>query len=251
VIAMNSAIISLLTYALSSIFAIAGMGAAGVLIPNYVTLGMAYYSAILAGLLQNVFELSVATTNNFRARNINLRVGLLILVPAVIMVPLGAYTNIHVPKILDLSVFAAFLVFAIYRLTSMTGKVNELKGMKGNVLAVIFGLTAGYMGGLLGIDAGPFAIVALTYVLPDLKKISGTTGFVAFAVSLAGLLSYMSLLHFDSIPLWPELIAAGAFGGLTGSYLMNKIKPVYVRYTIIALVSVALIEVILRIVSLI
>jgi len=248
---MDSVIISLITYALASVFAIAGMGAAGVLIPNYVTLGMTFYSAILAGLLQNVFELSVATVNNFRARNVNLRVSLLILVPAVIMVPLGAYTNIHVPKILVLSVFAAFLVFAIYRLTSMRGKVSELKGLKGNALAVILGLTAGYMGGLLGIDAGPFAIIALTYTLPDPKKISGTTSFVAFAVSLTGLLSYMSLLNVNSIPMWPELIVAGALGGLTGSYLMNKIKPVYVRYTIIALIFVALVEVILRIVALI
>ncbi len=146
---MNSVIISLITYVLASIVAIAGMGAAGVLIPNYVTLGMAFYPAIVAGLLQNLFALSVATANNFRARSINLRLGITILLPAVIMVPLGAYTNIHVPKILDFSIFAAFLIFAIYRLSSMRGKVSELKGMKGNLLAIILGLTTGYIGGLL------------------------------------------------------------------------------------------------------
>ncbi len=52
---MNSVIISLITYILASIFAITGMGAAGVLIPSYVTLGIAFYPAILAGLLQNLF----------------------------------------------------------------------------------------------------------------------------------------------------------------------------------------------------
>jgi len=248
---MNSAIISLITYVLASIFSIAGMGAAGVLIPNYVTLGIAFYPAILAGLLQNSFALSVATANNFRANSINLKLGIAILIPALIMVPLGAYTNIHVPKILDFSVFAAFLIFAIYRLTSMRGKVSELKGLKGIVLAILLGITAGYMGGLLGIDGSPFAIIALSYIEPEPKKISGTTGLVAFAISLAGLFSYMSLLHIDSIPMWPALIVAGALGGLTGSYLMHRIKPVYVRFAIIALISVALAEVILHIVPLI
>ncbi len=248
---MNSVIISLITYVLASIFAIAGMGAAGVLIPNYVTLGMAFYPAIVAGLLQNSFALSVATANNFRAQSINLRLGITILLPAVIMVPLGAYTNIHVPKILDFSIFAAFLVFAIYRLSSMRGKVSELKGLKGNLLAIILGLTAGYIGGLLGIDGSPFAIIALSYIVPEPKKISGTTGFVAFAISLAGLFSYISLLHIDNIPLWPAIIVTGALGGLTGSYLMHKIKSIYVRFTIIALIVVALAEVILHIIPLI
>ncbi len=86
------------------------------------------------------------------------------------MVPLGAYTNIHVLKILDFSIFTAFLIFAIYRLSSLRGKVSELKGMKGNVLAIILDLTAGYILGLLGIDGSPFAIIALSYIVPEPKK---------------------------------------------------------------------------------
>ncbi len=115
----------------------------------------------------------------------------------------------------------------------------------------MLGITAGYIGGLLGIDGSPFAIIALSYIVPEPKNISGTTGFVAFAISLAGLLSYISLLHIDRIPLWPMLILTGAIGGLTGSYLMHKIKPVYVRYTVIALIVVALAEVLLHIIPLV
>ncbi len=248
---MNSIIITLVTYILATVFAIAGMGAAGVLIPNYVTLGITIYPAILAGLLQNSSALSIATVNNIRNHNIDLKLGVMILVPAIILVPFGAYTNMHIPKILDFIVFAAFLLFAIYRLFSMKGKISELKGIKRKVLAIVLGITAGYIGGLIGIDGSPFAIIAISYIIPEPKKISGTTGLVAFSISLAGLFSYLFLLHVDAIPLWPVLIITGALGGLTGSYLMQKIKPLYVRYTIIGLIFVALAEVLWHIISLV
>jgi len=38
---MLDGVIAIVTYILASLFAVAGMGAAGVLIPNYITLGLA------------------------------------------------------------------------------------------------------------------------------------------------------------------------------------------------------------------
>ncbi len=212
---------------------------------------MVMYSAILADLLQNSAALSVATFNNIRNHNVDLKLGIIILLPAIIMVPIGVYTNISIPKILDFIVFASFLLFALYRLFSMNRKISEIKGKKGNLLAIAFGIIAGYIGGLIGIDGSPFAIIAISYILLDTKKISGTTGLVAFSVSLTGLFSYLFFLHIDSIPLWPFLVITGALGGLTGSYLMRKIKPLYVKYTIIALIFLALAEVLLHIISLV
>jgi uncharacterized membrane protein YfcA len=59
-------IITLLTYILASVFAIAGMGAAGVLIPNYIALRMGVRAAMLLGLTQNTAELTVATGLNWK-----------------------------------------------------------------------------------------------------------------------------------------------------------------------------------------
>lgn len=58
--------IATITYILASLFAIAGMGAAGVLIPNYITLGLAIKQAIILGLTQNIGELTIATTLNHK-----------------------------------------------------------------------------------------------------------------------------------------------------------------------------------------
>ena len=53
---MSTALIAIVTYALSSLLAIAGMGAAGVLIPNYVALGLSIGKAILLTLTRNVIR---------------------------------------------------------------------------------------------------------------------------------------------------------------------------------------------------
>ena len=58
--------ITLLTYILASVFAIAGMGAAGVLIPNYIAMGLGVHAAMLLGLTQNTAELTVATAMNWK-----------------------------------------------------------------------------------------------------------------------------------------------------------------------------------------
>ncbi len=44
---MNTALIAIVTYALSSLLAIAGMGAAGALISNYVALSLSIEKAIV------------------------------------------------------------------------------------------------------------------------------------------------------------------------------------------------------------
>jgi uncharacterized membrane protein YfcA len=87
-------IITALTYILSTIFAIAGMGAAGVLIPNYVALGLNLYDAVILRLSQNVADLAVVTLLNARKRLVSLRDVLLVAVPALLLIPVGVMVNV-------------------------------------------------------------------------------------------------------------------------------------------------------------
>jgi uncharacterized membrane protein YfcA len=236
-------LIAILTYMLSAIFAIAGMGAAGVLIPNYIALGIGVRAAIMLGLTQNIAELTVVSALNGRKRLVEWRKVLLMIMAALPFIPVGAYINLNIPRIIILTVFALFLLFALYRITNPS-KNNENK--KGSILIpLILGSFQGFIGGLIGMDAAPIALIAYTYFFSDPKKISANTATSALGVSTTALLTYLVLGGFPTME-WTSLVMvglAGLFGGVTGSLLMHRANIVYVRYTIVAVLGFAFAEI--------
>ncbi len=234
----------LLTYILASIFAIAGMGAAGVLIPNYIAMGLSIHVAMLLGLTQNTAELTVATGLNWKKGLIEWRKVVNVIVPAAFFVPIGVYINIHIPRIFVLVAFAIFLLFAIYRMIS-SGKIDNGNGWRIYLLGAIEGFTAG----LVGMDAAPIALIAFSYLFGDPKKVSANTAATALVVSAITLLTYTLLL--PQMPMALDTLAviatAGFLGGITGALLMHRIKPSYVRYTILAILSLAFVEIAVKI----
>lgn len=234
----------ILTYILASVFAIAGMGAAGVLIPNYIAMGLGVHAAMLLGLMQNTAELTVATAMNWKKGLIEWRTVARVFVPAALFVPLGAYVNVHIPRVLVLVAFALFLLFALYRMLS-SGMVEGGDGWKIYALGAVEGFTAG----LIGMDAAPIALIAFSYFSRNPKKVSANTAATALGVSSVTLLTYTIML--PKIPIAMETLVAvgtaGFLGGITGSLLMHRIKPLYVRYTMLAILSLALVEIVKKI----
>jgi uncharacterized membrane protein YfcA len=240
--------VTILTYILSSIFAIAGMGAAGVLIPNYIALGLGVNVAMILGLSQNTAELTVATIMNARKQLIDWKKAVMVLIPAVILVPIGAYININIPKILVLVAFALFLLFALYKL--LLPSKNE-GGTRNTSLTMLFGALEGFIGGLIGMDAAPIAIIAFSYIFSNSKKISANTAAVALGVSTTTLITYSLMLPAISVNMWILLsvATAGLLGGITGALLMHRIKQIYIRYTMIGILALAFVEIFVKIFS--
>ena len=235
-----------LTYILASVFAIAGMGAAGVLIPNYIAMGLGVHAAMLLGLTQNTAELTVATAMNWKKGLIEWRKVARVFVPAALFVPLGAYVNVHIPRVLVLVAFALFLLFALYRMLS-SGMAEGDDGWKIYALGAVEGFTAG----LIGMDAAPIALIAFSYLFRNPKKVSANTAATALGVSGVTLLTYTIIL--PKIPIEMETLVAiavaGFLGGITGTLLMHRVKPLYVRYTMLAILSLALVEIVMKILT--
>lgn len=240
--------ITILTYILSSIFAISGMGAAGVLIPNYIAFGLGVNIAAILGLSQNTAELTVATIMNARKQLIDWKKAVMVLIPAVILVPIGAYVHVHIPRILVLVIFALFFLFALYKVL-LPSKNKE--GTRNTSLSMLFGALEGFLGGLIGLDASPIAIIAFSYIFDNPKKISANTATVALGVSATTLIIYRLMLPTISINMWTLLAVttAGLLGGITGVLLMHRIKQIYIRYTTIGLLALALVEIFIKIFS--
>ncbi|MFP3203217.1 MAG: sulfite exporter TauE/SafE family protein [Sulfolobus sp.] len=244
-------IIFILTWILSALFAVAGVGAANTLIPIYYSLGIPFSIAAAAGLLLNVFSLSSATVNNGKRGRVLWKLGTIFLIPAVIMAPIGAFIGIHTPRKILLWIFVAFLGYTLYNL--IRGRVkeetNKFSGnIKGYILGITVGAIAGFLGGLLGVGGGMIILPVLALIEKDYKKVSATAGYVALFSSASGFTSYLFLLRGISYDLWLVILIGGILGGFSGSYLMNKMKTLYVKYTIVSIITFVLIKILIGVI---
>jgi len=251
---MNSiflSIIFILTWILSALFAVAGVGAANTLIPIYYSLHIPFSIAAAAGLLLNVFSLSSATVNNGKRGRVLWKLGTIFLIPAVIMAPVGAFIGIHTPRKILLWIFVAFLGYTLYNLIIGRAKeeTNKFSGnIKGYILGITVGAIAGFLGGLLGVGGGMIILPVLALIEKDYKKVSATAGYVALFSSASGFTSYLFLLRGISYDLWLVILIGGILGGFSGSYLMNKMKTLYVKYTIVSIITFVLIKILIGVI---
>lgn len=232
-------------------FAVAGVGAANTLIPIYYSLGIPFSIAAAAGLLLNVFSLSSATVNNGKRGRVLWKLGTIFIIPAVIMAPIGAFIGIHTPRKILLWIFVAFLGYTLYNLIRGRAKeeTNKFSGnIKGYILGITVGAIAGFLGGLLGVGGGMIILPVLALIEKDYKKVSATAGYVALFSSASGFTSYLFLLRGISYDLWLVILIGGILGGFSGSYLMNKMKTLYVKYTIVSIITFVLIKILIGII---
>lgn len=211
-----------LVFVFSGLMAMAGLGAAFLFVPLFYYLGVPLAEATPTALLLNVVSLVFAAVNYWRGRLINWRVGVPILITAVLLAPLGARLTPLVDKQLLLGLFAAFLVVAgalmlFYRAQARARPLS--RPVEAGVGAGV-GSVAGFLGGLLGVGGGNFIVPALNWLGLDAKIAAGTTALVVVFSSFSGFLGHASLGGLD--PLFLALTAGAAAGGsLLGSQLMK------------------------------
>ncbi len=246
---MLDGVIATITYILASLFAIAGMGAAGVLIPNYITLGLAIRQAIILGLTQNIGELTIATTLNHKKELVEWRKVAVVAGSAAPLIPLGYLTHKIVSHLIVLVTFETFLIYALY---NMNKKSKEHKNNRAStpVLAVL-GAIEGYLAGFIGMDAAPIALLAYASVYNDPKKISANTAATALIVSTIAWILYS--IDGKDIGIGLVLIAAvllsGILGGITGAVPMHKISKHKVKIIIESILLLAIIEILAKIIA--
>lgn len=220
-----------LVFVLSGLLAMAGLGAAFLFVPLFYYLGVPLAEATPAALLLNVVSLMFAAFNYWRGKLINWRVGLPVLIAAVILSPLGALLTPLVDKKILLGMFAAFLVFAGAMMLLYKAKAREkpLGQVTEAVTGAGVGTVAGFLGGLLGVGGGNFILPVLNWMGLDAKVAVGTTALVVVFSSLSGFLGHATLGGLDPVFLGVNaLMAAG--GSIVGSQLMKtKVSSVQLK----------------------
>lgn len=213
---------AILVFIFSGLLAMAGLGAAFLFVPLFYYLGVPLAEATPAALLLNVVSLLFAAFNYWRGKLVNWRVGLPVLVAAVILSPLGARLTPFVDKKLLLGLFAAFLVFAGFMMLFYKAKPREkpLSQTTESVTGAGVGAAAGFLGGLLGVGGGNFILPVLNWMGLDAKVAAGTTAVVVVFSSLSGFLGHATMGGLDPVFIGITALMAAA-GSIVGSQLMK------------------------------
>ena len=185
-------------------------------------MGVPLAEATPTALLLNVVSLLFATVNYWRGHLINWRVGVPVLIAAVILSPFGARLTPIVDKNLLLGMFAAFLLFAGVMMLFFKPKPREHELNRAVEVSAGAGVggVAGFLGGLLGVGGGNFILPVLNWLGLDPKVAAGTTALVVVFSSFSGFLGHASLGGLDPLFLGVTAVMAAA-GSIVGSQLMK------------------------------
>ena len=213
---------AILVFVLSGLLAMAGLGAAFLFVPLFYYLGVPLAEATPVALLLNVVSLMFAAFNYWRGKLVNWRVGLPVLIAAVILSPIGARLTPYVDKKILLSMFAAFLVFAGFMMLFAKVKAREKPLNRTTEISAGTGVgtVAGFLGGLLGVGGGNFILPVLNWMGLDAKVAAGTTAVVVVFSSLSGFLGHATMGGLDPVFIGITAVMA-ALGSIVGSQLMK------------------------------
>jgi uncharacterized membrane protein YfcA len=219
--------VGVISFLASFVFALGGVGAAVVIIPILVFLGVPFSVARPTGLFANFCSMTSATVHNFKKGLIDYKLSIPIVVASVVASPIGAYTSHFLPEKVVAVAFTAFLFFAG---TMVYVPKKEVFEEKDSIAYPVFvGALAGFVSGFLGVGGGGIVSPLLIIAGYNPKKVAAATPFIVLFSSFTGFLAYWKLGSVDwRIILWASIpaVVAGYLGALiTHRYL----KPGHVK----------------------
>jgi hypothetical protein len=122
-------IAAVVTFVLTTVFSMAGVGAAFVLIPVFLALGVELHSAMATALLLNAIAMSIASFTFIRKGLVEWRMVVPMLLIAVIASPIGVRVGGGLDRKLLLWLFVAFLLFACSMMLFYRPKPRPMGGL--------------------------------------------------------------------------------------------------------------------------
>ena len=217
------ALAALLTFVLTTLFSMAGVGAALILIPVFLVFGIELHTAMATALLLNAVGMSIASITFVRKGLVEWRLVLPLLVLAVGLSPVGVWAAHGMDRSLLLWVFVGFLIFAAAMMVWYRPKPRGNRASMTATLALGLpvGGAAGFIGGLLGVGGGNIIVPALVASGLEPKRASASASFVVIFASLSGFLAHVQVARLDTALLVATALATVA-GAALGAWLATE-----------------------------
>jgi len=216
-----------LTLAVSTVFAMGGVGSALGLVPILHMLGIPFNPARALGLFVNTASTATASVMNFRRGVLEVRTALPLVLAMLVATPLGAWSGQFVPHIWVHDLMIVFLITSAF-LMLFTKRTQVVETPRSWLLWPIGGVV-GVISGLLGVGGGMLMMPALILLGFDAKKAARAISFVIPFSSGAAFFTYLSFTHMDWALLGVVALAAIA-GGYFGQLIMNdRLKPAQIK----------------------
>ena len=224
-------VIALLSFVLSFVFALGGVGSALVLIPALTWLSVPMNLARPTALFVNAVSMLGATYSNIRDKRLDFRLGLPIIAASVVLAPAGAWVSHLIPTRMVMLAFIVFLLFSgsmmiFFKGSKYADQYREDRPVLGPLLV---GVAAGFVSGLLGVGGG--GVISPLMLLQGFnpKKVATVTAFAVPFSSLSAFAAYavmgsvsVRLLVFAGLAAWA--------GGLLGTRVMQRrMRPATVK----------------------
>jgi uncharacterized protein len=220
---ITSVIAGAVTLVFTTLLTIAGVGAAFILIPVFIALGINIHVAMATALLLNSIAMIFASYRFIKAKLVLWKVAVPILIVATALSPLGAWVSQGLDRTVLLWGFVAFLLFAAGMMLFYKPHERQVESSRGKQIAygVAVGVMAGFLGGLLGVGGGNFIVPVLVWLGINPKKASATTSFIVIFSSFSGFLGHASLGSI-SYGLLGLTAVGSALGAVIGAWLMTE-----------------------------
>ncbi len=237
-----SVVAGAITFIFTALLTIAGVGAAFILIPVFIGLGIDVHVAMATALLLNSIAMIFASYRFIKNKLVMWKVAIPILIIATALSPVGAWVSVGLNRQVLLWLFVAFLLFAAGMMLFYKPAQKDVESSKSKqiISGISVGAFAGFLGGLLGVGGGNFIVPVLVWLGYNPKKASATTSFIVIFSSFSGFLGHAtvgnisgSLLSFTAV--------GSALGAVVGAWLMTeKLKREHVKLIIgIVLLGIA------------
>jgi uncharacterized membrane protein YfcA len=223
-------LIFIISLVASFVFALGGVGAAIILIPILVSLGIPINTAKPVGLFFNTISMTGASIANIKNRRLDFKVGIPIIISSFLFAIAGAYLSKFIPENVILSLFILFLLFSGFMF--LFHKKREKESYRNDTpyfsLSLV-GAFAGLISGMLGIGGGGIISPLMLMLGYNPKKITAITAFVVPFSSFSGFLTYWAMGEVD----WNILLivsVAGVIGATLGTaFMQKKLNPQIVK----------------------
>jgi uncharacterized protein len=205
----------------TALLTVSGVGAAFILIPVFVALGVEVHQAMATALLLNALAMASASVLFVRKGLVVFRVAIPMLIAGSVSSPVCAYLSRSIDRTPLLWMFAVFCILAgsLMLLFKPAPRKALLSRREGIRIGLGIGFLAGIGGGLLGVGGGNLLVAVLVLIGLGPKMASASTAFIVIFLSLAGFLGHASTGLADPGLTLASGVSAVA-GALLGAWLM-------------------------------